>query len=111
MHWVVKLVSAWGVHTCVHEPMLNICVGTYMLCVICMCCAAFVCGLCLCVLDMHTCCMFVCSEIVCLFSQRVLCIFFFSFHWFTKQQQPSPSRGVGDTLPAPSSPTCPLPRR
>lgn len=74
---------------CVHEPMLDTCVDTYMLYVIYMCCAAceFVWGyacvfwICMCV-----CCMFVCSEIVCLFSQRV---YVFSFSHSTG----SPSRG------------------
>lgn len=68
-HWVVKLVSAWGVHTCVREPMLNTCVGTYMLCVIYMCCAAceFVCG--------YACVFWICICVACLYAQKLYVCF------------------------------------
>lgn len=111
MHWVVKLVSAWGVCTCVHEPMLDTRVDTYMLHVIYMCAACECVRGCACVF-------WICIRVACLYAQNLyVCFLRGSMHFLfliplvPHQRQPSPSRGVGDTLPAPFSPTCPPPRR
>lgn len=68
MHWVVKLVSAWGVCTCVHEPMLDTRVDTYMLHVIYMCAACECVRGCACVF-------WICIRVACLYAQNLYVCF------------------------------------